>query len=846
MIRKLYCVFLLVCITLIKGFSSDHESYLVVFRNASIIANGSRASYSQKMIQELDAKLNQLMLNTGLRNSFSNIDKLWISQSIRIDLTPAELQQIASDPLVMQIVPDETILLELPQPGKVNPSADKFTYGLESLEVPQVWEKYKLRGEGVTVGVIDTGWADHIDIRGKVIRSKDFISKFAENVPNDDQGHGTHCIGTIGGGSESGKAIGVAPAVQFVVAKIFDAYGRATRSGILKAMQWMTDPDGNPDTDDFPRVVSNSWGKKYEGFENETQYRRATAVWRDFEIAPVFAAGNSGPNSNTIASPGALQSTLAVAAINQKDLIASFSSRGAVDWQNGTILQKPDVAAPGVDVYSAAYKGGYVSWNGTSMACPHVAGVIALMLQANNALSVEQIFSILKQSAYELGDAGWDEAYGYGKISALRAVEIARDLSTLSLDINAQAKLIRVTNSNTGQVYRFNSGQTSQLFLKSGTYQFDVESFGSLTKQIEVQLTKGQLVSLSLTLQKAPSVQWSIKVIDDKNRPVQAQMVLADVPVEIQQIGKDGIQLELPTAIYNYVLTAYGYIKLQGRIKLDSDQKSVLRMVSLKDVLIVNSTRDEILTRYVTSSVPRSYKYDYTNKYRNITLEEMQKYKRVLWFTGDEKTRALPYIKREILQNYSDWGGTVILTGQNIRENLESSDFTEELFGIKVTRPKSAQTRLKGLGLGFRLNDGSSAKNQDSPEEISTTTDETEILLSWMNNQGALSERINGRGRAYYLGFGIEGLSANDRTRLLEILFERSSNTLLDELQYAARVQDESLKKQIIDFASTLKASSKNEAIKVMQLLQSMQLNDSGLFKNLTSQINFQTLHESK
>ena len=100
-------------------------------------------------------------------------------------------------------------------------------------------------GQGITVGIIDTGWAQHPDLLGKVVRSKDFVSEFKENEPNDDRGHGTHCMGTIGGGNESGKAIGVAPKVKFVVAKIFDYEGKAYRSGILKAMQWMTNPDGD-------------------------------------------------------------------------------------------------------------------------------------------------------------------------------------------------------------------------------------------------------------------------------------------------------------------------------------------------------------------------------------------------------------------------------------------------------------------------------------------------------------------------------------------------------------------------------------------------------------------------
>ena len=102
-------------------------------------------------------------------------------------------------------------------------------------------------------------------------------------------------------------------------------------------------------TNDYPRVISNSWGKN-EGYENEIDYIRASQIWRQFEIAPVFAAGNSGPSDNTIASPSALEMNLAVAAIDEKDTIATFSSRGIVRWKDGVILTKPNISAPGVKV----------------------------------------------------------------------------------------------------------------------------------------------------------------------------------------------------------------------------------------------------------------------------------------------------------------------------------------------------------------------------------------------------------------------------------------------------------------------------------------------------------------
>ena len=199
---------------------------------------------------------------------------------------------------------------------------------------------------------------------------------------------------------------------------------------------------------------------------------------------------------------------------------------------------------------------------------------------------------------------------------------------------------------------------------------------------------------------------------------------------------------------------------------------------------------------------------------------------------------------REILIDYFKWGGTVILTGQNIRDGLESSDFTEQLFGIRVSRAKSAQKRLKGLGLGIRLNAGSSAKNQDSPEEIMTTSSDAEILLTYMNNQGAMSERKLGKSRAYYLGFGLEGLSTRDRETLTEIMFERSSTSLLEELKTAHRTKSISNRMQILGSLDQYMLKDKIELVESIRLLELMNLKNTTLYRNLRSINKFQNIHE--
>ncbi|RJS70385.1 MAG: hypothetical protein CW694_07785, partial [Candidatus Syntrophoarchaeum sp. WYZ-LMO15] len=151
-------------------------------------------------------------------------------------------------------------------------------------------------------------------------------------------------------------------------------------------------------------------------------------------VVPVIAAGNDGDlGLRTISSPGSASDAITVGATDwEMDYIAWFSSRGPVGYGE-TGMIKPDVVAPGVDVVSTWYGGGYASMSGTSMATPHVSGVVALMLQANSSLSPAEVKQILKKSSFDLGKAGEDNTYGAGRVDAYTAVSNVTRLKTVQL-----------------------------------------------------------------------------------------------------------------------------------------------------------------------------------------------------------------------------------------------------------------------------------------------------------------------------------------------------------------------------------------------------------------------------
>ena len=309
------------------------------------------------------------------------LDHNWASNSLWLEIDKATFDQLLKRNDIEQIALDREIKFQEPvEKFEDDSSTGEWTYGLQKVGVPQVRKAYGLTGKGIRVGILDTGIdPEHPDLKGKVIAWKDFAG-WAKN-PKDSSGHGTHCAGTIAGGSTSGQSIGVAPDAKLIVGRIFSPLGSVMFGRILKAMKWMADPDGDPNTSDHPHITSNSWGAALKTYFTVKNWWKLVETWRALGILPVFAAGNSGSEPDSMVTPGGFPHSFAVGATDDKDEIAYFSSRGPIEWF-GEIFIKPDVTAPGVKVYSAKPGGGYQYMSGTSMACPHVAGMAALLKQA--------------------------------------------------------------------------------------------------------------------------------------------------------------------------------------------------------------------------------------------------------------------------------------------------------------------------------------------------------------------------------------------------------------------------------------------------------------------------------
>lgn len=261
-------------------------------------------------------------------------------------------------------------------------------------------------GKGITVAVIDTGVSPHDDLTrpsNRIIGFKDFILN--RDIPYDDNGHGTHVSGIIAGNgfSSKGKYMGVAPKANILGIKALNQDGGGDISDIIAAISYIVDTKDKYNT----KIINLSLGTPANSSCSKDPLCKAVKMAVDAGLIVVTAAGNSGPSSGTILSPGISKDVITVGAVDDKrtidisdDTIAPFSSRGPTP--EGLI--KPDVVAPGVNINSLSNSNlsGYSSLSGTSMATPLVSGSIALLLNKYGNLSPEEIKDKVVASCIDL------------------------------------------------------------------------------------------------------------------------------------------------------------------------------------------------------------------------------------------------------------------------------------------------------------------------------------------------------------------------------------------------------------------------------------------------------------
>jgi subtilisin family serine protease len=440
---------------------SDRDATLAE-RHETIIRALQAATVSQRDL--LDAL--EIDLREGRIDGYHSY---WIVNGVVVNADQEAILTLAARPDVYQV-------RENPHPSLIAPVDQKnvehlrgigIAPGQRAIQTDRVWRELGITGRGRLIANIDTGVDGLHPALGSRWRGnfghpwqECWLDVLGGNTtyPEDTAQHGTHTMGTMTGiDSATGDTIGGAWGAQWIAC---NAIGQGTQgdfdSDILNAFQWLADPDGNPATvADMPDVVQNSWGVR-EGWS--WGYPACWDGWwqvvDNCEAAGccvTWSAGNEGPGAMTLRIPAERATSptniTAVGAVDATNYgwpypIADFSSRGPSDCPGNEI--KPEVAAPGVDVYSSEPGGIYGLMSGTSMAGPHVAGVVALMREANPDLEPQTMKQILMDTARDEGTLGEDNDYGWGFIDAYAAVSIALQGTGI-----LEGTIVNASNGNT-------------------------------------------------------------------------------------------------------------------------------------------------------------------------------------------------------------------------------------------------------------------------------------------------------------------------------------------------------------------------------------------------------------
>jgi len=285
-------------------------------------------------------------------------------------------------------------------------------WGPAKIGADLAWDK-QLGNESVLVAVIDTGidW-NHPDLAANYVPlGYDWVNN--DTDPMDDHGHGTHCAGIIAATLNNSIGMAGLAQVRIMAEKGLDQHGQGYEDDLANAIIHAVDQGAN--------ILSNSWG----GYEESTLLHDAIKYAYEHGVLIVAAAGNEAWNIK--AYPAAHDEVIAVTATNVSDNPASFTNFG--NWV--------ELAAPGVHIYSTIYDNGYIYLSGTSMACPHVSGVAALVWSQFPNATRDWVRLWLRYTADDLGEPGFDVYYGYGRINAEKAVgePLNHDLVILDLEV---------------------------------------------------------------------------------------------------------------------------------------------------------------------------------------------------------------------------------------------------------------------------------------------------------------------------------------------------------------------------------------------------------------------------
>ncbi|MER7212744.1 S8 family serine peptidase [Streptosporangium sp. NPDC000239] len=528
------------------------------------------------------ADRSQAGLRALLTRRHAEFTPFWIVNAVKVTADEKLAEEIAALPEVTAVEPVAKIDIPKepgPKPDKArSKAAAGVEWNIDMVKAPQVWNDLHNRGEGIVIGVIDSGMdfthpaliGSYRGTRadGSVDHNYNWFDAYGacpSAAPCDSMGHGTHVTGIAAGAN----GIGVAPGARWIGSN--GCGSDCTEPGLLATAQWMirpTDLNGeNPREDLAPDVVNSSWG--WAPNQVGIDFRASVNAWIAAGIFPVFANGNEGKEKpcDTSRHPGSYLETYSVGNLDSTGNVFDESSRGP--GENGDI--KPNISAPGTEIRSSTPDGGYGHMTGTSQAAPHVAGAVALVLSAAPSLrkNVSAIRALFDDTAVDIpdtscgGTADDNNVAGEGSMDVHAAVLAAPDdpLGDLHGTVTSNGQPVpdtevRVTGPSGRTAVSGQDGVYSMPRLSPGVYQVTVSRFGYQDFTGTATVTDGQTATADVALTQKPGGVVSGTVTVAGAPAADATVVVTGTGARTVTDATGHYQIRLPSGSYHLLVGA--------------------------------------------------------------------------------------------------------------------------------------------------------------------------------------------------------------------------------------------------------------------------------------------------
>lgn len=475
----------------------------------------------------------------GFRDEVSGIEQYWGFNGFRCEASENVIALLEKREDVAYVYRDDKKKMVPDMVESQSGESKDIAWHVDKVNAPAVWNyngSTGYYGDGVIVAVVDSGVDyNHVDIAGSMWDGGEYFPHHGYDMcnldddPMDDYCHGTHVAGIIAGQGNAGIQTGIAPGAKIMAVKVLDSSGYGTDSDLISGVHFAMNHGAD--------IINLSLGDPEMG--PSSTYRDLFISVQDAGIIAAVAAGNVGDTQYTYAVPfnvecpgncpppwlhpdqvnlisGGTSGVVCVGATDANDTHCGFSSVGPVTWaagphvgdyndypyENGDASQpgliRPDISAPGANVTSLNYQTvtGYVAYDGTSMATPCVAGVLALLLDANPELMPAELDSIIELTAANAGNTVKNNMTGSGRIDALAAINALYHHGPTDLQANLDGEYVSLSwteaeNAVSYNVYR--DGLAVANNLTSPVYTDHLTYAGKYTYYVKAQLNNGML-----------------------------------------------------------------------------------------------------------------------------------------------------------------------------------------------------------------------------------------------------------------------------------------------------------------------------------------------------------------